>query len=280
MTSASRDISAFCRKSIFLWHANAVANGNPAGIAALLTGAGFESVILHVEHLSLFSARFSRALIETLRAAGLVILGGAAVYGDAPQTEGQLAAQIVNAYHLDGFVFDAEAKFERVEHPDSAAAHVMLNYQSRCDQPSAWCSWAFYFSESGVPWHVVRVMQTAMRYADVGMPMVYWSWGDSPNQAVAYLDASLNQWRKYTDKPIIPAGRAYLGDGGTARPDAVTAFAARAIEAGCPGVTYWSLQHAINALALPGVWDALSRTPGYTAKQEEYKTFLPVIKKA
>lgn len=125
-----------------------------------------------------------------------------------------------------------------------------------------------YQSASGkVTWHPKGVLWAATdaRYgnADFGMPMMYWSWGDAAADAIAYGQESWRQWRAITAKPLIPVGRAYVGDGGTAKAAAMTAFEGWARDMGAEGVSWWSLQHALNTSALPGVWDALRAMPSY-----------------
>lgn len=269
-------VNPFALKSIFLWHVSSVGWGDPAFIAGELTRAGFESVMLHVESLGLFRSRFPRAFVERLKGAGVVIIGSSAIYGAVPRQEGEAAARLVREYDLAGFVFDAESRFEQAPQADSAAVHVMLGYQALTDAPSAWCSWAHFFSSGGVMWHPVRVMASAMRYADIAMPMQYWNWGNNPSEMPPFVDSSLEQWRRYTDKPIVPAGRAYIGDGGRALPETVTAYDRYIRDAGCQGVTWWSMQHAINQVAQPGVWNALASTPGFRPKKI-YKNFIPGV---
>jgi len=252
-------------KSIFIWSISEIFGGDVTEIATELKTAGFQSVILH--ETNVFNWRSSKriALVEALKKVGIEPYGGAAVYGTNPAVEGQRAAAICKDYKLPGFVFDAEAAFDKASSPDSAAANLLRAF--RKDAPegtkAGWCWWAFFKSPTtGSTYHPKSILWAAMEKgygdADFGVPMMYWSWGDDASAAVKYLEASFAQWRTITDKPIVPAGRAYIGDGGSPTDVALIAFEKRARELGADGVTWWSMQHALNVKVLPGIWKTLS----------------------
>lgn len=255
---------AFLGKSIFIWQISAILGGDVNKIASMLKTAGFQSAILHSENLSTWKTGSRPALVKALKVAGIRVVGSAAVYGAYPLSEGYKAASICNEFGLEAFTFDAESAFDRISNPDTAAVKLIKAFRS--DAPKAkvgWCWWAFYQSSSGrTIYHPKKILWAAMHpdygNADFGMMMAYWSWGDSPISAIAYLQESWRQWREITDKPLIPAGRAYIGDGGIAKPDAIAAFEDCARLLGAEGVAWWSMQHALDDVHLPGVWDALA----------------------
>lgn len=247
-------------KSIYIWQISACFGGDAVKIADALKLAGFQSAILHNAYLSSWRTAERIALVKALKAVGIVPIGGAAIYGAAPALEGTMAAEICKQQELPTFIFDAEGKFDASPAPDAAAVKLLQTFRSQAPGVQVgWCWWPFYRSpRSGTEWHPKKVLQAALPLSDFGMPMAYWNWGDTADAAVRYLDEVWKQWREVTDKPIIPAGRAYLGDGGTARPAAITAFEKKARELGAQGITWWSLQHALNGTVLPGVWQALA----------------------
>ncbi len=277
-------------KSIYIWQIPAISGGDIEKIVALVKDAGFQSAILHDAHLANWRTKARLALVAALQTAGIDIWGGAAVYGLNSVIEGGMAAAICNDLGLAGFVFDAEVAFDRVSHPDSEAVKLLQAFKAQASGKLAgWCWWAFHHSTDGrIEYHPKEVLWAAIQPgygdADFGVPMMYWSWGDGASQAIAYLEASWKQWRMYTDKPLVPAGRAYIGDGGTARPGAVLAFDMRARELGADGVTWWSLQHALDSTHMPGVWLALASLDPFGEAEPEpkprtYTTFLPSIMK-
>jgi hypothetical protein len=251
-------------KSIYIWEIQEVYGGNVAKIASTLKSAGFQSVILHEVNSFKWRTSARIALVSALKAVGISVYGGAAVYGANPVLEGQQAAAICTDYGLTGFVFDAEAAFDKVSGADSAAAKLIKEFRLKAPIGTlvGWCWWAFYQSKTGTAYHPKNILWAAMAKgygnADFGIPMMYWSWGDTAIDAVKYLEESFKQWRAITNKPIIPAGRAYIGDGGTPNSAAMIAFEQRARQLGAEGITWWSMQHAINETALPGIWKTLS----------------------
>jgi hypothetical protein len=257
-------------KSIFIWQIPEVFGGDVQTIASRLKTAGFQSAILHEVNTAAWRTPARKDLVEALKAEGITPIGGAAVYGVNPVLEGQQAASICQDLGMDTFVFDAESAFDKIAKPDSAAVKLLQAYRAAAPGNKAgWCWWAFHHKQGspGSVYHPKSILWAAMEPgygdSDFGVPMLYWSWGDTPDQAVAYLRESWDQWREITNKPISPAGRAYIGDGGTAKPDAIVAFEAEARALGAEGVTWWSMQHAIDGAHLPEVWDALANLPAF-----------------
>jgi hypothetical protein len=253
-------------KSIFVWQEQTI--GDAGKITAALTAAGFRAVILHSAYLSSWPTPTRLALLDALQSAGIACYLGAPPYGDDPQWEGRAAARLVNQYGLAGWVADAEGYFDGQETPDSNAVHLLTTYKNLTERPVCWCWWAMYqwSDESdypGRPMHPKKVLQAAMQYADCGMPMAYWSWGNRAADAARYLAESYRQWQDVTGKPIIPAGRAYVGDGGVPNAESVRAFDQYARGQGSPGVSWWSMQHAYK---LSAVWSALSALPPYAGQ--------------
>lgn len=262
-------------KGIYIWNTYSICGGDVKQIARTLKEAGFEVAYLHSSGYYNWHEKTRMALVPELRAVGIAVIGSIAVYGKDPVTEGTQAAKIVNDFDLDGMSFDAESDFDKVSHPDSAAVNLLKAYRANA-KPGAlagWCWWMFYRTTAGNQIHPKEILWAAMdpKYgnADFGTPMAYWSWGNRPEDAVRYLDEVMKQWREVipAGKPIIPAGRAYIGNEGTPTPAAITAFEKRARELGAIGMNWWSLEHALNKVALPGIWDALIDTPGFAHPQ-------------
>ncbi len=256
-------------KSIFIWQISAILGGDVERIASELKRAGFQSAILHAENLFIWRTGNRPALVKALKAVGIVVVGCAAVYGADPVSEGRQAAALCKEFGLVAFIFDAESTFDASANSDTGAVKLIKAF--RTDAPGVlvgWCWWPLYESGDGfVTYHPKKVLWAAMAEgygdADFGMPMAYWSWGDSAQSAIAYLKESWRQWRLITNKPLIPAGRAYIGDGGKALPEAIAAFGDVARLLGAEGVCWWSMQHALDSVHLPGVWEALAALPSF-----------------
>jgi len=264
-------MNPFNRKTIFLWQVPAIAGGAPAEVAERLKNAGFEGVIVKVadgpyayrSNVVGWTENLSAPLVEALRARGIAVMGYGFLYGANPTGEADIASIQTNRYGLDGYVFDVEGQFDSRSNAEANAYAVMARYRKTCPTtPTAFCSWALWKSpRTGSTWHPLPVAKAFMQSCDVGMPMVYWG-GETPAEALSWLTPCLAQWQQITDKPIIPAGRAYVGDGGKARPDAVRTFGVAVRQAGLKGISWWSMQHAI---AMPEVWAMLAALPGFAS---------------
>ena len=263
-------------KSIFIWNIEDCFDGDIPKIVDALQAGRFQSAILHSVNLDSWASDNRKNLTMALRNAGIHPIGGAAVYGADPGQEGFDAAQLCATYDLDTFVFDVEARFDAVSNSDSAVTKLLQTFKQWAPNCKAgFCWWPMYQSQIGASWHPKKVLWAAMdpNYgdADFGMPMMYWNWGNDAFDAEKFAEESLKQWYAITDKPLVPVGRAYIGDGGVAMPPAILAFydLMRKLE-GIEGIAWWSMQHALDTKALPGVWGALaSRNPfGWVVEPE------------
>jgi hypothetical protein len=247
-------------KCIYIWNTDTILGGDVGKIAASVREGGYQSAVLHSATLAGWRSPKRIALVDALKAVGVIPILGAAVYGYNVDYEAQLAATICKQYGLPVFVPDAEAQWDAQPHPDSNAAKLIKTF--RANAPGVlvgWCWWARHKNpRTGAAWHPAKVLWAAMAKnygdADFGLPMAYWE-GESAANATKLVQETFAQWREQTDKPLIPIGRAYTGDNGIARPEAVRAFEAEARRLGAVGVAWWSMEHA---LGLPGIWAALA----------------------
>lgn len=270
-------MSIFRDKGIFLWCYWDI-SFDPVVVADWAVDGGFESVYVHVfdganeaSYARLENGRYvdhvncTDELVAELRSRGLTIYGWGAPYGR--NLAGEIAMMIsqTKRYSLDGLVIDAEVTWDAHANAVADTRTIITSYQAQCPGvPVAWCWWPLFESSTGVPWHPVAILREAMKFADAGMPMAYWE-GSTAALAVAYLNRAWSLWTRETAKPIIPAGRAWTGDGGEATRDAVLAFDARARALGAAGITWWDFQHAVK---LPACWQALKETKPFTQTEE------------
>lgn len=262
-------MNPFALKSTFHWNVPAVGSGNPDSIADMLTLAGFESVMVkcadgpyrftpnRVSYPG-WGENVKPALVNALHARGLKVIGWGFNYGQDVGGEAAVAIAQIKALGLDGWAFDAESKFDSQSGAASFAYSLASTVKNALpDIPLAACGWAFYRNpyNLNIVWHPQAVMDSFMRVCDAGIPMMYYD-GKGAAAAAWYARNSLSQWRKITPKMIVPAGRAYNGDAGTADAAGVAAFANETKD--CSGLTWWSLEHAIK---IPDVWAALAALP-------------------
>ena len=240
----------------------------------------------------------TREHVEFLKSYGLKVWGWQFNRGVNPQGEGLIAAREAIALGLDGVAFDVEtqfetqtlnarasswvtgvmftirerkripgrfvvqSEFEAQANPSLKARKLMQTFKSEAPgMPTAFISFAFYKSPySGGTWHNKPMYIVFLEECDFGMPMMYW-WGDSAANAVWMLKHSLAQWEDITDKPIIPIGRLYIGDGGSTTAEAITAFGEYVRGANLIGEGWWRFGSVIpntswwNAVAALRPWE-------------------------
>lgn len=248
-------------KSIFVWNIGAIYNGDVVRIARTLADAGFQSAMLHHQNLSQWRTPERIALISELRKVGVEPIASAAVYYGT-ETEGEQAASICNEYELSAIVLDAESTYDNNDPTGSKTPQMLRAFRNATGAQVGWCSWARHLSPTtGAQWHPIAILKAAMTLCDFGVPMMYWS-GETSSAAITLAQQSFEQWRDVTDKPIVPAGRAYVGDGGTAKAVAMEDFEFY-VHYLSAGVTWWSMEHAIAL----GVWNTLAELPSFGGTQ-------------
>lgn len=262
-------------KTIFNWNVPQIMEGDPQNFAKLLVDAGFEGVCLKagdgnlVYKMSSYSPwpkwgeNIRPELVVALRDAGLKIYLWHFLYGYDILGELHVAFQQCDKIAPDGYIWDVEGQFDTRPGAVSNAVKIAKGFASiHPSIPQALCWWAFPLNPSNPKqmWHPLDVGKAFMDTVDVGMPMMYWG-GETITDATSYLGKSLGIWRGFTDKPIIPIGRAYNGQGGNMNSVAIIAFSKKvhelSISENLPGVSWWSLDKVLNN---PSCWDALKRT--------------------
>jgi hypothetical protein len=119
-----------------------------------------------------------------------------------------------------------KSPFEAQADPAGNADIYMLTFKDIAKSiPTAFiCFPLFRSPRTGGTWHNKLMYQTFMSHCDFGMPMTYW-WGSTENDMKWMLRHSLNQWWEIAHKkPVIPIGRLYTSDGGTATAEVIAHF--------------------------------------------------------
>lgn len=255
-------MKAFEGKGIFHWQVPEVKGGDPYATADLLNTAEIERVEIKVcegpykyrptiawglnvtpEWLTKFKTRYKGT-----------VGGWGFNYGYDTSGEGEMAAIQVNELGLDYYVFDVESRFEDQTDIVNKAVNMVKLYRSKTTKPVGWCTWAWWRSSTGTQWHNIELAKKAVALCDFAMPMVYWP-GQGSNTAINSLTNSLKQWKEITTtKPIIPVGRAYIGDGGTADTAGTVAFHQTVLANNLTGESWWDFQQALPLLT---VWQAI-----------------------
>jgi hypothetical protein len=255
-------------KGIFVWDlvgVNRALGGGyndvpPGVLAPVLSEGGIQRIDIKVSNGTYAYPAPSRAWIDSLRDFwDGEIYGWGFMVGVNPGTEGAVLAKQVVKLGLDGGISDIESAFERQPGAPARAAKQVLWYKGFTKKPLGLCSWPRYVSPSGAAWHPIAVARQFMAAgADFGMPMSYWS--GMGTAVPAFTREVLRQWRTITSKPIIQAGRAYTGEGGTLMPGSMVDFERTVRESGEPGISWWSLKHALK---LRWPWDIICSQAGW-----------------
>jgi hypothetical protein len=258
----------FKSKGIFIWQVYEILKGDPVAIASLLSEGGFESAYIKTadgpyKFNSGGRENCSEALVQALHDKGIAAVGWSFNYGVNPVGEARAGAAAVNRYGLDGYIWDVEGYFEKQPDAVNAARIVTAEFRAQCSRhvPTALCSWAFWKNRiTGSTIHATPVARAFMEQCEYGMPMQYWQ---GTSGAAVYAEASVRQWRELvTQKPLIPTGRAYNGDGGTCTPEQMREYEETVRELHCPGISWWGLDWAEPA-SHPTWWSALREMRGF-----------------
>jgi hypothetical protein len=200
-------------------------------------------------------------IIQAIQARGIAVIGWGMCYGGVNSTaDGKLAAQMVMKYNLDGWAFDIEQGFDTGIYAVTNAAELVTSFKKLSSVPVGWCSWPTYYHA-----HPVAVARMGTSLCDVGISMAYSMRLNVKEQAaegVRLAEQSVKEWREFTDKPLVLAGRAFKENGYTTNADAIVAFDNSARVNGAAGSAWWFLDHAQPATQ-PTWWEALRLLPQY-----------------
>ena len=279
----------FNQKAIYSWNIPSVLNGDPIAITNLLVKAGFEAIYLKgadgpfyhqfgpKSAFPTWGRNIHQDLIDALRTAGIKIYIWQFNYGFNLLGEYTIAEKLCSEFHPDGWIWDVEGAFDT--QPNAVANARMISTRLKESHPEvsqALCWWPLPLNPKNykIEWHPIKVAKAFMEVVDVVMPMMYWE-GSTAADAIAYLDKSLKIWKTFCDLPMVPTGRAYIGNGGKATPESITAFSDRVVELidqnNLVGTSWWSLDHAYG---ISTWWEALTNTPKFDKKPLTQKVIL------
>jgi hypothetical protein len=270
------NISAFQKKAIYSHVLAATLDGKVETIARWLLAHGFQALWPKVADGPYsfkwrppfstipYAENLTQGMVEIFHSFGLLVVGWGFLYGKDPIGEATRAVSAVKTLGLDGYILDAEGTFDGQPAAEANAYTITRIIKDAIPQtPLALCSWPRIWSpKTGGEWHPLKVARAFMSACDVITPMTYWE-GESPVWAAEFLQQSRDQWRRITDKPFIPAGRAYTGDAGKATKENMAAFQAKADKLELGGLSWWYLDQAVKN---PVIRDGLKATHSYAVE--------------
>lgn len=155
-----------------------------------------------------------KLITDLLHAEGIKVWGWQYLYGgklyngadnrlSTPKAEAAAAAEMLNRLGLDGYIADPEREYKLA----GAGAAAVFGREFRKlmgnDFPMGLSSYRFPKLHMDFPW------AAWLDFANCHMPQVYWGKGGQRKE----LEKSITQLKALKDLPVIPAGRAYNGDG-------------------------------------------------------------------
>lgn len=270
-------MSAFERKAIYSHVIGATLGGKVDSIARWLVENNFQAIWPKVAdgpyvyrwrpYISVpIADNLTPGVVDIFHSYGLLVLGWGFLYGKDPRGEANIAVSQVKTLRLDGYILDAEGTFDAQPAAVANACTITRIIRDALpDLPLAYCGWPRIWNpKNGGEWHPAAVARAFMVDCDVATPMTYWD-GESPTWAAEFLQQSYDQYRRFTDKPFIPAGRAYIGDAGKATRENILAFQNRADKLELPGLSWWFLDHAVK---YPAIQAGLKECHPYESKEE------------
>lgn len=294
-------MNPFEAKSICIWNVPSNAGGDPAGIVAMLKDGGFEAVwIKCAQDGAIFypsstafptwkKPNISTALVSALHAAGIAVGGWGFCSAGSGDPYGLIAAMMVRDFDLDGWGFNVEGAFEAWTdaHDPTAgvnrAGQLVGTYKRNVNKvvPIGLISWARWHDptpNTNRPWHnepMAKFFMTNPTYAmDYGMPMVYEAKVGSDGKPVpsdantidTVLSQTLAQWMAISGKPLVPIGRAWIGDGGIPSAESVLEFSELGRASSLvKGLSWWGLDWVQD---LPAEWSILKAVPKFGVPSE------------
>lgn len=186
--------------------------------------------------------------IQKAREAGLQVYGWQYIYGYNPKDEAEKAAKRMRQFDLDGFIIDAESYYKNK--PVQAATYSGTLANILLDKSIALSTYRFPELHREFPF------AEFLSVCDYNAPQVYWNAG----KAGAELKECLKQYNKLTDLPMVPAGRAYVGDGfPKPTPREIDDFLDTAGLLEMTGAFFWSADALYHRLIpLPEIVDAIA----------------------
>lgn len=197
-------------KGMMIWIVSRCENGNPEAIAKTAQAAGLTHVLIKIANgTRSFNIDSNTGfdlvapVVQALKARGIAAWGWHYVYGDAPNSEADIAIQRVRELNLDGYLIDAEGEYKEPG-KDEAAAEFMTRLKAGLPSstPVGLSSYRWPTYHPDFPW------KPFLEKCDVNMPQVYWVKAHNPADQLA---RSLREFQALTPyRPLIPTGPMYV----------------------------------------------------------------------
>lgn len=261
--------------------------------ASSLDGSGSDAKIkqyvdqLHSKGIQVWGWHYLYGGRRLVRNAEGKIIGSQENNYSTPEREANIASSRLHQFGLDGYIMDPEAEYKTA--PVGRAQHFMnlLRSQIGSSIPVALCSYRYPKYHRELPW------LEFLSKTDFHMPQVYWGEGANKNGllndgrylSVVELDESVKQLKALANIPVLPVGRAYIGDGhSNPRPEEIRAFMERTDQLAFNGVGFWNWDSlrpnypgGLSRLAEISKFKSSGKVDGITCPN--CKVFIPFVQK-
>jgi hypothetical protein len=238
-------------KGIWIWKIPNCEGGNAESIATIAKNNGFSHVLIKIADSSYAynvdktsGADLIPAVVDALRAKGILVWGWHYVYGYNPSGEAAIAISQCKKYNLDGYVIDAEVEYTQSGREAVARSFMTALRSGIPNTPVALSTFRWPSYHSNFPYAAF------LEKCDYNMPQVYWLSARNP---VYDLTKSYNEFKAMSCyKPMIPTGPAFIESGWQPTSSEVTAFLDCAKSLGCTGANIYCWDDCRKPL--PDLW--------------------------
>lgn len=242
-------------KGLYIWNLALCSGGDVVKMVAEAKNAGLSHVSIKVQDgIAPYNNMNQQARLEDVipafREAGISVWGWGYLYGNSKwhivnqvEREAKQTNAMIDKWGLDGFHLDVEKEYKNAKAQQWAKKYLSIVYD---DVSLGLSSYRFPAFHPKVPWQIF-LDRCSHHY-----PQVYWQ--DSHN-AGYQLRQSYHELIDLKDIPYVPVGSAYCWNDWCAKPSDIIEFLDTAKDLNCPGVSFWSWEHAQQR---PDVWSAIS----------------------
>ena len=220
-------------KGIYIWKIKECEGGVISDIVTMCKNANFSHVIIKIAdgvsgyNFTTEGGDMAKDLADALKAENIEPWGFQYIYGIEPVSEGIKALSRIEQTGVVGFVINAE---QQVRDMPNAATYVSQYCHLKFGVPIVLSSYRYPDIHQGLPWKEFD------KFVDFYMPQVYWMEAHNPAEQLAECIA---QYRKFSDKPILPTGSAFCEHGWCPTNDEIERFAQAAKDFNLPGINFW-----------------------------------------
>lgn len=222
-------------KQMWIWELDLVKKGNVGDIIAAAKDLGLTGLLVKAWDGSRYWTQLDR-IAGAAGSAGLTVGAWGYSYGNNISGEIQCMERAVRS-GADWLVIDAEIEYENRNGPQKAAS-----LSSAISSSATLKNVKLGYSTFALPaYHSAFPYREFSAFCDVTLPQVYWGdFGMSPEDS---LRDCVRQYGQF-GLPVAPVGQSY----GSIRSGEITRFIKTAGELGLPGISFWSWQHANEAM--------------------------------